>query len=358
MQRLALPLCLASLLLSCTPTSRPAIHHAPPPSSGPAPTKAVVTGASKTTLLSDLRLRPIVVDRKNASRRRFGALTLVAAYELETHAPHFGGLSSLSVAPATGRMTFLSDRAHWFSAVLHQDSKTGKLVGLSAWRSGPVIGTEAKPLVGKEGDSEGIEAHGGALYLSLEQRHRILRYDAGLTKTPTRVWTPAALAKAPSNGGLEAITVLPDGRLVLLCEEYRDPRGDLRGWIVTPDKKRAEPFSLIPSDGFRPTDLATLPNGDVLLLERAFSILRGIRGRLRYIPAEAFKTGARLAPKEILRLDSHLVVDNFEGLAVQRHAGSGRLLIYLVSDDNFSRLQRTLLYQFAFDPPVKAHGAL
>lgn len=40
-----------------------------------------------------------------------------------------------------------------------------------------------------------------------------------------------------------------------------------------------------------------------------------------------------------------LLVDNFEGVDVRRDA-KGRTMIYLVSDDNFMILQRTLLVMF------------
>ena len=42
-------------------------------------------------------------------------------------------------------------------------------------------------------------------------------------------------------------------------------------------------------------------------------------------------------------------MDNFEGIAARRGA-AGESLIYLVSDDNFSDKQRTLLLMFALGP--------
>ena len=62
-----------------------------------------------------------------------------------------------------------------------------------------------------------------------------------------------------------------------------------------------------------------------------------------------------LAPRELVRLEPPLTLDNFEGLDARRDA-SGRTLLYLVSDDNACGkrqvvvaprvLQRTLLLQF------------
>ena len=45
-------------------------------------------------------------------------------------------------------------------------------------------------------------------------------------------------------------------------------------------------------------------------------------------------------------LERPLTVDNFEGLACRPGAGAETLL-YLVSDDNFSQDQRTLLLMFS-----------
>jgi hypothetical protein len=45
-------------------------------------------------------------------------------------------------------------------------------------------------------------------------------------------------------------------------------------------------------------------------------------------------------------LSSPLVADNFEGIAVRR-SKPDETLIYIVSDDNFHALQRTLLLMFS-----------
>jgi hypothetical protein len=41
-------------------------------------------------------------------------------------------------------------------------------------------------------------------------------------------------------------------------------------------------------------------------------------------------------------------VDNMEGLAVREDAGG--TIIYLISDDNFNPIQRTLLMKFRLEP--------
>ena len=47
---------------------------------------------------------------------------------------------------------------------------------------------------------------------------------------------------------------------------------------------------------------------------------------------------------ELSAIEPPLTVDNFEGLAVREEAG--RTFLYIVSDDNFSGSQRTLLMKF------------
>ena len=68
--------------------------------------------------------------------------------------------------------------------------------------------------------------------------------------------------------------------------------------------------------------------------------------RLRRISARTIVPGARLEGEAIAVLSPPLTVDNLEGVAARRTA-AGETLIYLVSDDNFNPLQRSLLLMFA-----------
>ena len=71
----------------------------------------------------------------------------------------------------------------------------------------------------------------------------------------------------------------------------------------------------------------------------------------RLCKAGSLRPGAKLAGKELLKLEQPLAVENFEGIAVQQT--SNGTMIFIVSDDNYSRFQQTLLLQFLlpdFDP--------
>jgi hypothetical protein len=89
-----------------------------------------------------------------------------------------------------------------------------------------------------------------------------------------------------------------------------------------------------------------LPNGDLMLLERRYAPAWGIAMRLRRIAGDTIKVGARLDGDILLDAGMTSQIDNMEGLAVSQDE-AGRTILTLVSDDNFSILQRTLILQFA-----------
>ena len=94
---------------------------------------------------------------------------------------------------------------------------------------------------------------------------------------------------------------------------------------------------------YAPNSNSALPGGGALVLERYFSILGGFEGRVVRLSPAAL--GAEvLAGEEVLRLAAPLPVDNYEGIAVTRHAG--RTLVALLSDDNQSVFQRSILLLF------------
>jgi hypothetical protein len=275
-----------------------------------------------------VELRPLT-----SKRVKVGELTLLAAYQLRSSHPRFGGFSGLVVTKGP-TLVAISDRCWWLTARMKLDA-AGRLVGLEEARIARILGKGGAVQAVKGCDSEGLAtARDGAYLVSYEQAHRIWRYGRpGSAAEP--VWRPTE--KMPSNGGLEALTVLADGRLLAISERLAPAPGVHRAWLV--EGARATPLTCAVSEGFVPTGAATLPDGDVLLLERAFSPLYGVSARIRRIAGRTIAPGARLTPRELARLESPLSVDNFEGIAVH-----GRD-VYVISDDNFSGLQRTLLFQ-------------
>ena len=102
---------------------------------------------------------------------------------------------------------------------------------------------------------------------------------------------------------------------------------------------------MVRSDGYDVTDLAFLPDGDAVLLERRFALFGGFGCRLRRIASDCLGPGARVDGEIVYESDGSHQVDNMEGLAVHREGGE--IVVSLISDNNFSSLQRTLLLEFA-----------
>ncbi|MFA7429849.1 MAG: esterase-like activity of phytase family protein, partial [Rhodospirillaceae bacterium] len=92
----------------------------------------------------------------------------------------------------------------------------------------------------------------------------------------------------------------------------------------------------------RPTGAAVAANGDLLVLERYFSIPFGFSSRVRRIKATDIAAGATLDGPVVLSLSQPPINDNFEGIAAEA-LPDGTTRVLLMTDDNYSGLQRTLL---------------
>jgi len=68
--------------------------------------------------------------------------------------------------------------------------------------------------------------------------------------------------------------------------------------------------------------------------------------RIRRLAQSNIKPGAVVDGSVLIEADLGYQIDNMEGIAVHR-AANGDTILTLVSDDNFSAIQRTLLLQFA-----------
>src|SRR6266478_3645549 len=155
-------------------------------------------------------------------------------------------------------------------------------------------------------------------------------------------------------GGISAIRVAPDGaHFIALTDKgwwFRglDKAGNIRGFLIG----GASPgdFAVRRSSNYDVTDAALLPGGDVVLLERRFSWSSGLAVRMRRIPLGEIKPGAVVDGPVLFDVDLGYEIDNMEGLSVHRSAG-GEVVLTLISDDNFSVVQRTLLLQFTLAEP-------
>ncbi|BEQ16841.1 esterase-like activity of phytase family protein [Desulfoferula mesophila] len=319
---------LAALVAACAP---------PGPAPAPGEGRPIAVSAAYLSL-----------DPEHPRRSDFGRLTYLGGLSLTSSEAAFGGLSGLWVSPDLGRLWAVSDQGWWLRADLRSNS-AGAPLGLEAARLGPLLDPRGQVLQGKRNrDAEGLAARGGGFLVSFERNHRLWFYPPplGLAGRPEPLSLPPWLTASPKNSGVEAVSVLADGRILLLAEDSgRQGRttgalGDGQGWQKISYRLHAD---------FKPTALAPLPGGGCLVLERAYNPVLGARARLGWLPPEGLRSGAELVPVLLADLAPPLATDNFEGLAVVPEPAGG-LRVYLLSDDNYFPLQRTLLLAFRLPP--------
>lgn len=299
---------------------------------------------------------PVALDKQRPEVDEIGALRFRGAIELPDGGG-LGGLSGLWVSGDGGRFLAVSDDGRTLAGQLSYDAE-GRLAGAGGFVARDLPLDDRKGRRGRWNDSEEVArlADGGWL-VSFERNHRILRYRSGAERPdgePERLPTPLGLEGAPSNGGVEAIAALADGRLFAIEEGDDDGAVERRAWIGKAGLKargdwQALTYRVAPR--FRPTGAAPLPDGGALVLERRVSLLGGWASRIVHVAADALRPGAVIDGVELARLEPPLLVDNFEGIAVRPGPG-GDTMVYIVSDDNRSALQRTYLMMFAL--PAKA----
>lgn len=294
-----------------------------------------------------VRSVPVPLNPQDPGQRAVGRLEYRGGVQLVSDDARFGGLSSIRVLPDGERLAAVTDEGWWVSARLVQ--REGRLEGVGDVEMGPLLGPDGRVPEGKDSrDAESLALlPDGGFVVGFEREHRLLRYPPGTGRpdgVPVVVPSPPGLENAPFNGGIEALCVLRGGSLLALTEYWIDG-AVVVGWTGGPDRWKR--LGLRFEAALRPSDGATLSSGDLLVLERAYNPDRGIVNvRVRQIARSSIRPGASLGGRLVAEFAPPLTLDNYEGIAAVQDRG-GETHVYLASDDNLSRAQRTLLLKFA-----------
>lgn len=286
------------------------------------------------------------------AQRRFGALEFLGGLELRSKDPEFGGISSARIDPDGVGFLAITDHAHWITGRLVEEA--GVLRRITDARIAPMRNAAGRRLKDtRYFDSESLARAGRYAYVGVERTHDIFRFDLGAKGVEARgeiIPTPAAMKQLNGNQGIEALGIIPVGSPfagALLAIAEAAPRGsssrDIPGFIIGPKPGQVTVRKI---GDFNVTDLDFLPGGDLLILERRFVPFFGLGFRIRRVPLGMVRPGAVLDGEVLIEAHLGQQIDNMEALMV--HQGrDGRVILTLMSDDNFSILQRNLVLRFA-----------
>lgn len=300
-----------------------------------------------------INIKAVPIDNfepRDPTRRRFGALEFRGGLELTSNYKEFGGISGMRMFPDGEKFIALSDRGRWLSGRIVYQGQTP--VGIADAQMAPMLGPDGRTLSSRGWyDAESLTEDNGAVYIGIERANKIVKFDFaryGLLARGQPVAAPAGIDTLPRNKGLECVAMVPKampgaGTLIAISERGLDTAGNLRGFLIggpTPGD-----FTVARSDDYDVSDCAIAPGGDLLVLERRFSWTAGVAIRLRRIALATLAPGVIANGPVLFEADLGYQIDNMEALGVHI-AKDGTTVLTMISDDNFSMLQRTILLQF------------
>jgi len=277
-----------------------------------------------------------------------GELALTGLWVLTSDNDHHHGYSTLGVTPE-GNLLAGTDR--------------GRLLELPVMRGQPMAnGASFKFFPGRTettrrlADLEAltVDKISSTVWGAFEQVNSIEKIEGDRSIARRR---PPELFAFSGNSGPETLLKLSDGRFLVLAEGPEE-RGlpDRPGVMFTGDPVdptvESTQFRFVSPQGFAPVDATELPDGTILILLRRveYSVPARFEGAIMRADPSTITAGGVWSGEIIAELGAPDLNENFEGIAfvsnAESDAGSGS--IFLISDDNISVFQRSLLVRLAW----------
>ncbi|WP_162627697.1 esterase-like activity of phytase family protein [Erythrobacter sp. KY5] len=280
--------------------------------------------------------QPVELRQNDPENIEVGELIYRGGVVIEPGEEKIGGISGLEWHD--GLLYAVSDDGKWLT--IEPDEINGRLIDVLTITRGDLNDERGRRLRDKEdADAEAItrDADGNWL-VSFERRHRVWRYSNLAEGAGADLeYPPSILFGAQGNSGIETLAQLGDRLLV--CGEWAGTDRDNCSIVVDGGEIAFEvtPPPELAEHGGVPTDAACGSDGTCYILFRSYREGQGNRAAIVAMSIEGdTETIASLLPS--------LTLDNFEGLALREQFG--KTFLYLVSDNNFSENQRTLLMKF------------
>jgi hypothetical protein len=287
-----------------------------------------------------LQADPVIPGTDDELGEALSGLNFVGGWALSTPFASFGGLSGLKLMP-DGDLLAVSDAGALIEIEFDQEG----LAPLGQANMTYLTDRDANILTGKkEADAEGLDYRGGIAFVSFERDHRIEAYGFDVCGAKAHAVLVSRIGDNPSglghsignNAGPEALA-LDGGELIFGLETVVNGLGPVgrvaRSGAVGFGGEDWIAAHRVPLVGMDVLD------GERFSLHRAYNPLT--RSNTLYINVRP----ANGEVQQLAKLNSPLEVDNFEGIAAMS-LPNGRVRLFIISDDNFSDNQRTLLYAF------------
>ncbi len=258
--------------------------------------------------------------------------TSEGVWELSSARLDFGGYSALLVLGADTLRAF-SDRGRILSFPAPGGSSPFATRFSNLWDRGELDGTVP------DIEAATRDPATGNYWIAFENTHSLIRYSRASEFEAARL--PPEWQGWYENGGVEAMARLPDGRFLVL------PERDDTGFLYPSDPaQEVEPLAFhfaVPRD-YNPTDMAALPDGRVLVLLRKLErAVPPFASAIAIADPRELEDGGTLELGLLTDLTTILPRENYEALALAGVAEDSTVQLWLMSDDNLSAFQRTLL---------------
>ncbi|CCV11262.1 esterase-like activity of phytase family protein [Mesorhizobium sp. STM 4661] len=299
----------------------------------------------------EISARPISAFRIGSSEKKFGPLEFVGGLEMTSPSRDFGALSAFRFLKAGSDFIGVADTGFWFFGTVTHDADK-RPSGFQNFHMQQMADASGQPVDEKgEVDAEGLAVKDGIATVGFERDHRVTQFNVDPDDMKASFKQLDFLIPAwelRRNRGFETVTRANpygqhEGGLVVVSEKSLDKAGNIFAAIIEGPRKGV--FTVKRNGDFDITDGAFLPNGDLLLLERSFTMAGGLKMRLRRIYGESVEKGAVADGPVLMEADMSYQIDNMEGLDIWTR-DDGALMVSLISDDNHSILQRNLYLEF------------
>lgn len=275
-----------------------------------------------------------------------GAVLRTGLWELDSPNSLFGGYSAM-MPLGPNLLRLFSDRGSMLTFAAPGRTSDHGTRFANVWNRGPFR------LAYPDIESATRNPETGDYWLGFENFQGLIRYD--IASRLEKAVQPADWQGFSDNSGVEAMVRLADGRFIVL------PEAGEAGLLYEGDPAdgvRAALFRFRVAGGYRPTDMAQLPDGRVLVLLRKLAgSMPPFSARLALADPADISSDQPWQLRIVADLDAILPRENYEGLSIAQQA-DGTIVLWVVSDDNLAAIQRTLLARLEWRPETGSVDAM